>query len=42
MSENSPKNMDEAVKLIEKLQAEIAQLHKENNNLREMLIKSRM
>ena len=48
MSENSPKNMDEAVKLIEKLQAEIAQLHDEvkrlelvENNLREMLIKSR-
>ena len=41
MSENSPENMEEALKLIEKLQAENAQLHKENNNLREMLIKSR-
>ena len=41
MSENSPKNMEEALKLIAQLQTEITQLHKENNNLREMLIKSR-
>ena len=41
MSENCPKNMEEALKLIEKLQTEITQLHNDNNNLREMLIKSR-
>ena len=41
MSENSPENLEEALKLIAQLQTEITQLHKENNNLREMLIKSR-
>ena len=48
MSENSPKNMEEALKLIDKLQTEITKLHDEveklelaENNLREMLIKSR-
>ena len=48
MSENSPKNLEEALKLIAQLQAEITQLHEENkklevvaNNLSEMLAKSR-
>ena len=34
MSEKSPKNMEEALKLIDKLQTENTQLHDENNNLR--------
>ena len=48
MSEKSPKNLEEALKLIEQLQTEITQLHEENkklevvaNNLSEMLSKSR-
>lgn len=48
MSENSPKSLEEALKLIAQLQSEITQLHEENkklevvaNNLSEMLAKSR-
>lgn len=48
MSKNSPKNLEEALKLIAQLQAENTQLHEENkklelvaNNLSEMLAKSR-
>lgn len=48
MSGDSPKNLEEALKLIAQLQTEITQLHEENkklelvaNNLSEMLAKSR-